>query len=119
MRGIVIWVSPEDFSALIWCEDSRDIAVAKGTIAWRNPMHPVAVGDYVGFACRVVDGHRLCRDVHIITTALAPDLAEMILSSALPPAPMAAIAGGAAPGKGAVLAGGSGNRLLHLCPSRD
>lgn len=119
MRGIVIWVSHDEFSALIWCEDSQEIAVAKGVMAWRSPMHRVAVGDYVGFSCRVSGEHRLCSDVHTIISQMAPDLAEMILSppsaTAAPPVtPMAAACLSVA-GKGT----GAGNRLLHLCPSRD
>lgn len=115
MRGIVIWVSPDEYSALIWCEDSQEIAVAKGAMAWRNPMRPVTVGDYVGFSCRISGDHRQCSDVHTIVPQMAPDLAEMILSpSSAATTPMAAACLSIS-GQGR----GTGNRLLHLCPSRD
>lgn len=101
MRGVVIWISPSEPAALVWCEDSRDIAVANGAGAWRNAGERRSVGDYVGFDCIEAEGHRLCRDLHTITPHAAPDLPGMILSPSR------------------LHANVPGNRLLHLCASRD
>jgi hypothetical protein len=47
MNGVVIWYSKKDFRAVIWCEDSKELGIATGPTAWRNPMAPVEIGDFV------------------------------------------------------------------------
>lgn len=101
MRGVVIWYSRVDFKALIWCEDSREIAVAKGATAWRNPMVPVDVGDFVSFVSLGGGTHRLCRDIQKIAAQVAPDLTASLRAPHLPPKR------------------NTQNRHLHLCQSRD
>lgn len=101
MRGVIIWYSRIEFTALIWCEDSREIAVAKGATAWRNPMVPVDVGDYVSFISHESGSHRTCRDIQKVAAQVAPDLPTSLLAHQRAPR------------------SGHENRHLHLCASRD
>lgn len=100
MQGVVIWYSREDFRAIIWCEDSRELGVAGGATAWRNPMVEVAVGDVVAFRAELRGRDRLCRDVRVVESQVAPALPDTMLAKAQSPAV-------------------SRFPLLHLCSSHD
>lgn len=99
MRGVVIWYSRSDFRAIIWCEDSKDLGIASGPTAWRNPMVKVEIGDCVAFRTEQRGRDRLCRDIHVIEVQSAPHLPEAVLAAR----PKAIVQ----------------NPLLHLCASRD
>lgn len=100
MQGVVIWYSRQDFRAIIWCDDSRDLGLARGPTAWRNPMIEVEVGDAVAFRAEKRGGERQCRDIHLIETQAAPSLTATMLTKTHP-LPVSRIP------------------LLHLCSSRD
>ncbi len=101
MQGVVIWYSKADFQAIIWCEDSKDLGIASGPTAWRNPMNEVEIGDAVAFRLDPDGPDRRCRDVHIVASSVAPALPSSI-RNARPPLPRS-----------------GANRLLHLCSSHD
>ncbi|MDO8882258.1 MAG: hypothetical protein U0934_10510 [Pseudotabrizicola sp.] len=100
MHGVVIWYSRQDFRAIVWCEDSKELGIASGPTAWRNPMVAVEVGDIVGFRAEMRGSDRLCRDLHVVETQVAPSLPATVLAKAQTP-PVSRIP------------------LLHLCSSRD
>ena len=100
MQGVIIWYSRTDFQAIIWCEDSKDLGIAIGPTAWRNPMAMVEVGDVVTFSHAAAPHGRRCTDVHLVSPAAAPDLHRAIAKAN----------NCAAPGR---------NRLLHLCATPD
>ncbi|NEX45504.1 hypothetical protein [Pseudotabrizicola algicola] len=100
MNGVVIWYSRQEFRAIIWCEDSKELGIASGPTAWRNPMVAVEVGDVVAFRVERRGHDRICRDIQVVDAQAAPTLpAAMLAKAHTPPV--------------------SGNRLLHLCSSRD
>ena len=101
MRGVVIWYSACAFQAVIWCEDSKELGIAVGPTAWRNPMATVEVGDYVSFDVVMAGTERRCRDVHLIEPMAAPTLVETIERTT----------------RSAV--GKIRNPLLHLCVTHD
>ena len=101
MRGVIIWYSRQDFSAVIWCEDSKDLGIATGPTAWRNPMAEVEIGDFVAFRVSDVGFERHCKDIHLLEARQAPALPHSILK----PTPLI-------PVKTRI-------PLLHLCASRD
>ena len=74
MQGVIIWYSKADFRAIIWCEDSKDLGVANGATAWRNPMVQVEVGDAVSFRLDAGPGERRCHDIELLETCAAPAL---------------------------------------------
>lgn len=100
MNGVVIWYSRQDFRAIIWCEDSKELGIAGGPTAWRNPMISVEVGDCVSFRPEMRGTDRMCRDVRVIQSQAAPSLPAVMLARTQ-------------------RATVSPNRLLHLCSSRD
>jgi len=101
MQGVVIWYSKADFQAIIWCEDSKDLGIASGPTAWRNPMATVEIGDAVAFRIGGPGDARRCTDVHLIASSVAPALPDSIRT----PLPSPHFR--------------TRNRLLHLCASRD
>jgi hypothetical protein len=101
MNGVVIWYSKKDFRAVIWCEDSKELGIATGPTAWRNPMAPVEIGDFVSFTLIPVGTERRCRELQVIESRRAPALPDSIRK------PMAHIVAK------------TRNPLLHLCSSRD
>ena len=100
MHGVVIWYSRSEFQAIIWCEDSKELGMAGGPTAWRNPMVQVDVGDCVAFRVEMRGRERLCRDVHVVECQAAPNLPAAVRAKAQS-TPV------------------SKNPLLHLCSSRD
>lgn len=100
MHGVVIWYSRQEFRAIIWCEDSKELGIASGPTAWRNPMVRVDVGDVVAFRAEMRGPDRLCRDIQVVEPQAAPTLPAAMLAKAHP-APVSRIP------------------LLHLCSSRD
>lgn len=100
MHGVVIWYSRQEFRAIIWCEDCKELGIASGPTAWRNPMVEVAVGDVVAFRTEARGGDRLCRDVQVVEQQVAPSLPATVLAKTQTPPR-------------------SGIPLLHLCSSRD
>ena len=100
MHGVVIWYSRQEFRAIIWCEDSKELGIATGPTAWRNPMVEVATGDVVSFRAEMRGSDRLCRDIQVIACQAAPTLPAAMLAKAQTP-PVSRIP------------------LLHLCSSRD
>lgn len=103
IRGVIIWYSRLEYKALIWCEDSGGLAIAAGATSWRNPMVEISVGDYVGFEAAPCGRERKCRDIHLIAAQIAPSLPDSIRNpDQTAPKPVL-----------------DGNRLLHLCYSRD
>ncbi|MDO9640329.1 MAG: hypothetical protein Q7J44_17480 [Pseudotabrizicola sp.] len=100
MHGVVIWYSPSSFRAIIWCDDSKELGIASGATAWRNPMLEVQVGDVVAFRTERHGSDRLCTDLHVVESRAAPSpRAEMLAKAETHPV--------------------SGIPLLHLCSSRD
>ncbi|MDR7126886.1 hypothetical protein [Pseudotabrizicola sp. 4114] len=100
MHGVVIWYSRQEFRAIIWCEDSKELGIASGPTAWRNPMVSVAIGDMVAFRAEMRGSDRLCRDIQVVEGQAAPTLpAAMRAKTKTPPV--------------------SRIPLLHLCSSRD
>ncbi|MFN3722103.1 MAG: hypothetical protein ACK4VZ_03585 [Paracoccaceae bacterium] len=100
MHGVVIWYSRQEFRAIVWCEDSKELGIATGPTAWRNPMVAVGVGDIVSFRAELRGTDRLCRDLQVVESRVAPTLPATVLAKAKTP-PVC------------------GNPLLHLCSSRD
>ncbi|MFN4155974.1 MAG: hypothetical protein ACK4HF_15090 [Paracoccaceae bacterium] len=100
MHGVVIWYSRQEFRAIVWCEDSKELGLASGPTAWRNPMVSVQVGDIVAFHAERRGTERLCRDIRVVERQAAPTLPAAMLAKAQTPHV-------------------SGIPLLHLCSSRD
>jgi hypothetical protein len=100
MHGVVIWYSRQEFRAIIWCEDSKELGIAGGPTAWRNPMVDVSVGDIVVFRAEMRGSERLCRDVQVVESQAAPSLPATVRAKAQTPQ------------KPKI-------PLLHLCSSRD
>lgn len=108
MQGVIIWYSRADFQAIIWCEDCKDLAIASGPTAWRNPMSVVDIGDVVAFNVHPGGSERRCTDLRQVAPSVSPSLPDSIRRQrSIPQSPVA------------VPARSSGNRLLHLCASHD
>ncbi len=101
MKGVVIWYSKQDLRAVIWCEDSQELGMALGPAAWRHPVTPVEIGDFVAFHVDGSGHDRRCHDIHVLERKAAPTLI------------------GAIRDLGRRAKGISGNPPLHLCASRD
>jgi hypothetical protein len=82
MSGVVVWYSREKFCAIIWCEDSKELGIASGPTAWRNPMVDVSVGDCVAFQIQMRGAERFCRDIRLLECQAAPALPAYMTSQA-------------------------------------
>ena len=123
MRGVIIWYSEQDQRAVIWCEDSADLAIATDASAWRKGDAPVEIGDYVGFTSVITNSGRRCDDIHLIQSQVAPELVQRLRQS-LPQAPrptMKVVSSQGRPAhapRPAQIRSGS-IPLLHLAASQD
>ncbi len=78
MRGVVIWHCQNTRRAVVWCDDSGELAYASDGKAWVNPMQQVAIGDYVAFDLRSSVATRSCANLRLIEQGHAPDLAGVL-----------------------------------------
>lgn len=99
MRGVIIWHCETTDRAVVWCDDSGDLAYAGGKQAWANPGRSVAIGDYVAFELQPQAGTRSCKNLRLIEQGIAPELAGILgrmkagpkaVDAASQPAPIAA-----------------------------
>lgn len=74
MRGVIIWHCQNTRRAVVWCDDSGELAYASDDMAWANPKQPVAIGDYVAFDLRSSVSARSCANLRLIEQAHAPGL---------------------------------------------
>ena len=86
MHGVVIWYSRQEFRAIVWCDDSKELGIASGPTAWRNPMVAVEVGDIVSFRAERRGKDRLCRDLQVVESRAAPTLPATVIAIAKTPA---------------------------------
>lgn len=81
--GVVVWVAPRDGSAVIWAEDSAQLAYVTGGDAPAGDAAPLlAVGDMVSFADEVRGDLRLARDVRRQDSPGHPELARQLADMA-------------------------------------
>ncbi len=78
MHGVIIWYCEKTGRAVVWCDDSGDLAYAGGFADWRAPTQVVAIGDYVAFEMRLSGGSRSCMNLRLLEKGLAPDLADAL-----------------------------------------
>lgn len=83
--GVVIWAAPERHLAVIWCSDHDRLAYASAQSHLRPGEIWPRAGDLVGFRMTEVDGQRRCRDLHLLTAASHPRLAETLRSLSVGP----------------------------------
>lgn len=123
MRGVIIWFSEQDQNAVIWCEDSADLAIATGASAWRNDGALIEIGDYVGFTPVITNEGRRCEDVHLIQSQVAPELVQRLRRSLpqtnRPKMKIVSSQGRPAHAPRAAQIRRASNPLLHLAASQD
>lgn len=78
MRGVVIWQCSETRRAVVWCDDSGELAYASDASAWAPLAPRVAIGDYVAFDLDPSSAARSCRNLRLIESGLAPELAGIL-----------------------------------------
>jgi hypothetical protein len=78
MRGVVIWHCETTRRAVVWCDDSGDLAYAGDRSAWAVPAQKVAIGDYVAFDLRPLNSMRSCANMRLIEKGHAPELAGIL-----------------------------------------
>jgi hypothetical protein len=91
MRGVVIWHCQDTRRAVVWCDDSGELAYASDGRAWSNPFQSVSIGDYVAFDLRPTSASRTCSNLRLIESGHAPELAG-ILHKMRPAMPESAVA---------------------------
>jgi len=80
--GVVIWVSAVQQTVMIWCEDGKDLAVARGNVANAARHALPDVGDLVEVSVNVFGKLRDCASLRIVDRAYFPGVAETLLQSA-------------------------------------
>jgi hypothetical protein len=75
MRGVIIWLCHRTNRAVVWCDDSGELAYASDLSAWSSPSHQATIGDYVAFDLRAATAARTCTNLRLIEQGHAPDLA--------------------------------------------
>ena len=80
--GIVIWVNAASETAMIWCEDCRNIAVAVGAAANTAPRTLPEVGDLVEVSVTHFGRMRECSSLRVVGRSYFPAVAEALLQSA-------------------------------------
>ncbi len=89
MRGVIIWHCQNTRRAVVWCDDSGELAYASDAMAWANPTQQVAIGDYVAFDLRSSAAARNCANLRLIEHGHAPDLVDVLYQRPAPaPRPM-------------------------------
>lgn len=78
MRGVIIWLCPKTHQAVIWCDDSGDLAYARNMDAWVAADPDASVGDYVAFDLSGTKTARICTRLRVVAAAHAPDLARIL-----------------------------------------
>lgn len=78
MRGVIIWHCATTRQAVVWCDDSGDLAYAKNVSCWRQPAEQAAVGDYVAFELSGKRVARLCTGIEVLASGHAPGLANVL-----------------------------------------
>ena len=78
MRGVIIWHCTKTRQAVVWCDDSGDLAYAKSVSCWLRPHDDAAVGDYVAFELAGKSPARLCAAIEVIAAGHAPGLADRL-----------------------------------------
>lgn len=89
MRGVIIWHCLETRRAVVWCDDSGELAYASDAAAWAPLAPRVAIGDYVAFDLDPSSAARSCRNLRLIESGLAPELAGILHRMRPSPAPAA------------------------------
>jgi hypothetical protein len=84
MRGVIIWHCQNTRRAVVWCDDSGELAYANGGRAWLNPGQSVSIGDYVAFDLRPSVSARSCTNLRLIESGHAPDLAGILHHGQMP-----------------------------------
>lgn len=81
--GVVVWVAADALSAVIWAEDSAQLAYVTGSHAAAGDTAPtLAVGDMVSFSDELRGDLRLARDVRRQDSAGHPELARQLTDMA-------------------------------------
>jgi hypothetical protein len=75
MRGVIIWHCQNTRRAVVWCDDSGELAYASGGKSWINPFQRIAIGDYVAFELQPSSTSRSCVNLRLLEQGLAPELA--------------------------------------------
>jgi hypothetical protein len=88
MRGVIIWHCQNTRRAVVWCDDSGELAYASDGKAWLNPFQRVAIGDYVAFDLRPSVASRSCANLRLLEQGVAPDLAGALSHRKATPRPM-------------------------------
>lgn len=78
MRGVIIWFCSDTRQAVVWCDDSGDLAYARDAAAWLDPAAAASVGDYVAFELGGGKATRTCARLQVLATGHAPGLARML-----------------------------------------
>jgi hypothetical protein len=78
MRGIIIWHCQETHRAVVWCDDSGDLAYASDSCAWTYPRQKVSIGDYVAFDLRPTANSRTCVNLRLIESGQATELVGIL-----------------------------------------
>lgn len=86
MRGVIIWHCQNTLRAVVWCDDSGQLAYASDAMAWANPKQQVAIGDYVAFDLRASATARNCANLRLIEQGHAPDLVDVLYRGEAPTA---------------------------------
>jgi hypothetical protein len=87
MRGVIIWHCLETRRAVVWCDDSGELAYASDAAAWAPLAQRVAIGDYVAFDLDPSSAARSCRNLRLIESGLAPELAGILRAGCGPARP--------------------------------
>ena len=92
MRGVIIWHCKTTERAVVWCDDSGELAYAGGQQAWANPGTRVAIGDYVAFDLQPSGTARSCKNMRLIEQGMAPELAGILGKMKAGPVPVGRLA---------------------------
>jgi hypothetical protein len=78
MRGVVIWHCQDSRRAVVWCDDSGELAYAGDRKAWASSVQKVLIGDYVAFDLSPESASRTCTNLRLIESGHAPELAGIL-----------------------------------------
>ena len=87
MNGVVLWSCLRTRRAIIWCDDHRQLAYAKGAAGFAPGARFPETGDLVAFTATQGAEVRHASAVRVIGPGTFPHLDRLLLGQAPAPAP--------------------------------
>lgn len=87
MFGIVLSSNHAERTALIWCDDHKDLAVLRLSGNWDEHLSPPEPGDMIRFDLHEGDGVRTAANARCVAPGLHPGLPDALRTAAATPHP--------------------------------